>query len=56
MRENMQTLNRDKTDIVVLKNGESKFEQLHYNGIFREPKTNRYLGIMIDSNLNLTYS
>ena len=35
------------------KNGESKIEQFHYNGIFIEPKTScRYLGIMIDNNLN----
>ena len=28
-------------------------QQLHYNGIFIEPKTScRYLGIMIDNNLN----
>ena len=50
----MLTLNRDKTEIVVFsKNGESKIEQFHYNGIFIEPKTScRYLGIMIDNNLN----
>ena len=54
MRQNMLTLNRDKTEIVVFsKNGESKIEQFHYNGIFIEPKTSyRYLGIMIDNNLN----
>ena len=35
----MLTLNRDKTEIVVFsKNGKSKIEQLHYNGIFMEPK------------------
>ena len=51
----MLTLNRDKTEIVIFfqKNGESKIEQFHYNGIFIEPKTScRYLGIMIDNNLN----
>ena len=53
MRQNMLTLNRDKTEFVVFsKNGESKIEQFHYNGIFIEPKTSRYLGIMIDNNLN----
>ena len=54
MRQNMLTLNRDKTEIVAFsKNGESKIEQFHYNGIFIEPKTScRYLGIMIDNNLN----
>ena len=54
MRQNTLTLNRDKTEIVVFsKNGESKIEQFHYNGIFIEPKTRcRYLGIMIDNNLN----
>ena len=54
MRQNMLTSNRDKTEIVVFsKNGESKIEQIHYNGIFIEPKTScRYLGIMIDNNLN----
>ena len=54
MRQNMLTLNRDKTEIVVFsKNGESKIEQFHYNGILIEPKTScRYLGIMIDNNLN----
>ena len=54
MRQNMLTLNRDKTEVVVFsKSGESKIEQFHYNGIFIEPKTNcRYLGIMIDNNLN----
>ena len=54
MRQNMLTLNRDKTEIVVFsKNGESNIEQFHYNGIFIEPKTScRYLGIMIDINLN----
>ena len=31
----MLTLNRDKTEFVVFsKNGESKIELLHYNGIF----------------------
>ena len=35
------------------KNGESKTEQFHYNGIFIEPKTNCcYLGTIIDNNLN----
>ena len=54
MRQNMLTLNRDKTEIVVFsKNGKSKIEQFYYNGIFIEPKTScRYLGIMIDNNLN----
>ena len=54
MSQNMLTLNRDKTEIVVFSNnGESKIEQFHYNGIFIEPKTScRYLGIMIDNNLN----
>ena len=54
MSQNMLTLNRDKTEIEVFsRNGESKIEQLHYNGIFKEPKTNcRYLDIMIDNNLN----
>ena len=54
MRQNMLTLNRDKTEIVIFsKNGESKIEQFHYNGTFIEPKTScRYLGIMIDNNLN----
>ena len=53
MRQNMLTLNRDKTGIVFFsKIGESKIEQLHYNGIFIEPKTScRYLGIIIDNNL-----
>ena len=57
MRENMLSLNRDKTEIVVFsKNGESKIEQFHYNGIFIEPKSScRYLGIMIfDIQLNKT--
>ena len=54
MRQNLLTLIRDKTVIVVFsKNGESKIEQFHYNGIFMEPKTSCcYLGIMIDNNLN----
>ena len=54
MRQNKLTLNRDKTEIVVFsKNGESKIEQFHYNGISIEPKTSfRYLGILIDNNLN----
>ena len=54
MRQNMLTLNRDNTEIVVLsKNGESKIEQLHYNRTFIEPKTScRFLGIMSDKNLN----
>ena len=54
MRQNMLTLYRDKTEIVVFsKSGEWKIEQFHYNGIFIEPKTScRYLGIMIDNNLN----
>ena len=54
MRQKMLFLNRDKTEFVVFsKTGESKIEQLHYNGIFIEPKTScRYLGIMIDYNLN----
>ena len=53
MRQNMLTLNQNKTEIVVFsKNGESKIEQFHYNGIFMEPKSCRYLGIMIDNNLN----
>ena len=54
MRQNMLTLNRDKTEIVIFsKNGESKIEQLHYNGNFKEPKTScRYLGIMVDNHLN----
>ena len=44
----MLTLNRDKN-----RNCEKKIEQFHYNGIFIEPKTIcRYLGIMIDNNLN----
>ena len=49
MRQNMLTLNRDKTEIVLFSRiGESKIEQLLYNGIFIEPKTScRYLGIMI---------
>ena len=53
MRQNMLTLNRHKTDFVVfLKNDESKIEQLHYNGIFIEPKTScHYSGIKIDNNL-----
>ena len=34
------------------KNGESKIEQLHYNGNFIEPETScRYLGKVIDNNL-----
>ena len=38
-RQNMLTLNRDQTEIVIFsKNDESKIEQLHYNGIFIEPK------------------
>ena len=42
MTQNMLTLNRDKTEIVVFpKNGESKIEQLHDNGIFIEPETSR---------------
>ena len=55
MRQNMLTFNPDKTKIVVFsKNGESKIEQFHHNGIFIEPKTNcRYLGIMINNNPNL---
>ena len=54
MRQKMLTLNRDKTEIVVFsENGASKIEQFHYNGIFILPKTSgRYLGIMIDNNLN----
>ena len=48
----MLTLKRYKTEVVVFqKNGESKIEQLHYNGIFIEPKTSWHnLGIMIDNN------
>ena len=39
MRQNMLILNRDRTEIVLFsKIGESKIEQLHYNGIFIEPK------------------
>ena len=39
--------------MVFSKNGESKIEQLHYNGISIWPKTSCcYLGIMIDNNLN----
>ena len=53
MRQIMLTLNRDKTKIVVFsKNGESKIEQFHSNGIFIEPTSCRYLDIMIDNNLN----
>ena len=53
MRQNMLTLNRDKTEVVAFSiNGVSKIEQFHYIGIFIEPKTScRYLGIMIDNNL-----
>ena len=48
----MLTLKRDKTEILVSsKNGELKIEQLHYNGIFVEPKISCYLGIIIDNNL-----
>ena len=55
MRQNMLTLNRDRTKFVIFsKNGESKIEKLHYHGFFIEPKTScHYLGIMIDNNLNL---
>ena len=55
MRQNMLALNRDKSEIVIFskKNGESKIEQLHYNGNFKEPKIScRYLGMMIDNHLN----
>ena len=35
------------------KNGEPKIEKLHFNEIFKEPKTScRYIGIMIDNTLN----
>ena len=52
MRQNMLTLNRDKTEIVFFFQ-KMVNQKLNQKGIFIEPKTScRYLGIMNDNNLN----
>ena len=45
MKQNILTLNRDKTELLVF---QLPSEEFHYNGSITKPKVCCYLGLMLD--------